>query len=291
MRVALIWLCVPLLGAGCVSRLIVEVDAEGGQSDGREAGDETTAADETTADETTAGDESSAPPADSGTAPPPVQRGKIYVNSSDTLFTFDPDTISLARVGPFVLEDGSGASVTDIAIDSAGLLYAVSSGGLYVCDPQSVACTPLGTTTANSAGFAEFGALDPSDDVLVLVEGSDVVHVAVRADGTETSRIGSLSPYASSGDVMPWGGSRMLLSSPAGGDGDVLVVFDAATAEILEVGARIPALSYGLAGHDDEVWVFTDLGEVMRVSAAGEVVEEARAQERFWGAATHPDSR
>ncbi len=207
-----------------------------------------------------------------------------------TLFAFDPVSLTLAQLGRFTFDDGGAASVTDIAIDRDGLLYALSAGTLYVCDPVSVECTPQGPSSANSAGFAEFGALDPDDDVLVLVEGSEVVHVRVGEDGTDITVVGTLEGYSSSGDVMPLGGTTMLLSSPNAG-GDLLVAFDAATAESLGPLTNLPSLSYGLAGFGGDVWVFTDLGEVLRVDEDWSVQSMVRVDVRLWGAATHPESR
>ena len=53
----------------------------------------------------------------------------------------------------------------------------------------------------------------------------------------------------------------------------------------------MPALSYGLAGFGGEVWVFTDLGEILRVDDDGLAQSVLRVDLRLWGAATHPDSR
>lgn len=267
---------------GCVERLITGEDYDGGQSGSQEGGEDESSSGEE--DDSSSGDELPTPP------PPPVARESIYVNSSDTLFAFDPVSLSLAQLGRFTFDDGGTASVTDIAIDRNGLLYALSAGMLYVCDPVSVVCTPKGPSSANSAGFAEFGALDPDEDVLVLVEGSDVVHVRLGDGGTEATVVGSLEGFTSSGDVMPFGGSLMLLTTPSG-VADILIAFDAATAEFVRSVAVVPALSYGLAGFGGDIWVFTDVGEVLRVHEDGFVEQVSRFDLRFWGAATHPDSR
>ncbi|MGH1348329.1 MAG: hypothetical protein ACRBN8_42645 [Nannocystales bacterium] len=278
MRLAVLVL---LLTTGCVERLITEQDSDGGQSGSQDGGE----------DGESSGDESSGAVDERPPPTPPVLREAIYVNSGDTLFSFDPVSLTLAQLGRFTFDDGGAASVTDIAIDRHGLLYALSAGMLYVCDPVSVVCTPRGPSSANSAGFAEFGALDPEDDVLVLVEGNEVVQVRVHEGGTETTVAGTLQGFSSSGDVMPFGGSTMLLSSTSS-VGDQLVAFDAATAEVLGPPiATLPLLSYGLAGFAGQVWVFTDLGEILRVDGDGGVQAMTRVDVRLWGAATHPDSR
>lgn len=280
MRVGLLFL---VFLTGCVERLITGEDYDGGQSGSQEGGEEESSSGDE--DGSSSGDELPPQP------PPPVARESIYVNSSDTLFAFDPVSLNFVQLGRFTFEDGAAASVTDIAIDRNGLLYALSVGTLYVCDPLSVVCTPKGPSAANSAGFAEFGALDAENDVLVLVEGREVVHVRVTEQGTDITLAGTLQGYSSSGDVMPLGGSTMLLSSTSS-EGDVLVAFDAATAEVLGPPvASLPLLSYGLAGFGGEVWVFTDLGEILRIGENGFAEPMTRVDLRLWGAATHPDSR
>ena len=280
-RLGLAW----LLLTGCTQRVVhLAETALGGADEG----------DDAPGTSSSSGGEASSAAETSGLPPPgpgPVELDTIYVNSGDSLFTFVPQTNTFERVGPFVLEDGSAASVTDIAIDRFGYLYAVSVGALYVCDPETVTCERIGTTSANSAGFVEFGALSPTDDVLILVEGSDVVQVVVREGGADVVRVGTLEGYSSSGDVMPLGGTLMLLSSPAPGGGDVLVAFDASNAEIVGEVAELPPLTYGLAGFAGEVWGFTDRGQIVFVDDSGLAVEVGRTDVRLWGAATHPDSR
>lgn len=274
-----------LLLVGCTQRVVAAPTAGQGAED--EGDDAPASTSSSGGDDDTSSSAGGIDP----TAPGPVELDTIYVNSGDTLFTFVPQTNTFTRVGPFVLEDGSAASVTDIAIDRLGLLYAVSEGTLYRCDPNTVVCDPIGASSANSAGFAEFGALSPTDDVLILVEDSDVVHVVVHEDSIDVIRVGTLEGYSSSGDVMPLGGTLMLLSSPTPGDADVLVAFDASNAQVVGELAELPPLTYGLAGFGGEVWGFTDRGQIVHVDDSGQAVEVGRTDARLWGAATHPDSR
>ncbi len=273
-----------LLLSGCVERLIQGEDRDGGHAESAEA----TGVDSSS----TAAESSGETGIPDGPDTTPVEQDLIYVNSPDTLYTFDPAAFALSPVGPFVLEDGSAASVTDIAVDRFGLLYAVSVGTLYVCDPRTVVCAPQGFSSANSAGFAEFGALADAHDVLVLVEGSTIVHVHIRDGGIDTVTAGTIDGYSSSGDVIALQGREMLLSSPSpDGGGDVLVPFDAETGAVVGGVTRLPANAYGLARFHNEVWVFTDFGEIFFIDAGGEAVEVGRAEVPLWGAAVHPSAR
>ena len=114
----------------------------------------------------------------------------------------------------------------------------------------------------------------------------------VRGAGVETVEAGTIDGYASSGDVIALLGREMLLSSPnPGGAGDVLVPFDAETGAVVGGVIPLPALSYGLARFHNEVWGFTDLGEVFFIDDGGQTIEVGRTDLRLWGAAVHPSAR
>lgn len=284
-----------LLGSGCVERLIVERDAGAGFDSGDERGmpdddDAQDCADRDDCDGDGVPDVEDPVP-DDPDGPGPVEVSRMYFNSPEALFRFDPATNTLERLGPFVLDDGTAASVTDIAIDRFGLLYAVSTGTLYVCDPVSVVCTPLGPEDADSAGFTSFSALEEDDDTLVVVADSEVRRVDVVDGRAEPTVLFDLGVWSSSGDVTAYGDTQMLLSSPSPfGVGDVLLPFDVRSGEVFEPIADAPFNTYGLTTYEQVVWAVTDAGEILRLGPEG-LESIGRTEHRFWGAATHPDAR
>ena len=283
-----------LLCSGCVERLIVEGDADGGFGSGDDQGQPEDDADDCVDADDCDGDgvpDADDPVPDDPGGPGPVEVSRMYFNTPEALFRFDPATNTLERIGPFVLDDGSAASVTDIAIDRFGLLYAVSTGTLYVCDPVTVVCTPLGSEAADSAGFTPFGVLESDDDTLVVVAQSEVRRIDVVDGRAEPTVLFDVAPFSSSGDVTAFGDTQMLLSSPdPGGGGDVLVPFDVVTGELFPPIALTPANTYGLTTYEEVVWAVTDFGEILRLGPTG-LESVGRTQNRFWGAATHPDAR
>jgi len=222
--------------------------------------------------------------------PGPARADVIYVNTPDSLYMFDPKTLAFEAVGPFVLNGIPLNAVVDIAIDRFGLLYALTSSSLYACDPTTVACWYVADTTANSAGFVPAGVADPIDDVLVVVEGSTVVQIALRGNSAERIEIGSLGGYSSSGDVAHLADGRTLLTSPSAGD-NIVIAFDPATANVLEVVGTVAGstAAWGLASFDGRVFVFDDSGSIFEfdpTTAATTALPNTGAQ--LWGAASHP---
>ncbi len=272
-----------------MSRLIVDGgDFDGDGADGS-GGDGDCSLDGTSCD--TSGSEDDESGSGSPELPPPVRADRIYVNSGDGLYTFDPRTTAFEAVGPFVLEGGGVASVTDIAVDRSGLLYAVSQGAMYVCDPNTVVCDAIGHSSANSAGFASPGVLDPQREVLVVVEGSEVVHLRIDDGGVERFEAGSLATHSSSGDVAELSPGRMLLTSPGSGQ-DLLISFDARDGgDVEELGFGPPNI-YGLAIFGGDIWGFDDAGQILRFDPElASFRPVARVEARLWGAAGHPNAR
>jgi hypothetical protein len=217
----------------------------------------------------------------------------VYVHSPTTLYTFDPRTLSFELVGPFVVDGGGAPQTTDIAIDRFGVLYAVTFFQLHACDPATAECWPLGPLATNSLGFVPFGAVDDDDDVLVTVAGSTFTQVALAGPNASEMPLGTVSPYSSSGDVTSVRGGSILFTSPWPSGVDAIVQVDPSNGSVLtEVGAAEGSSSaFGLAGFDDELYIFDQLGQVSRFDPLTRGAEfTTLGPEGWWGAATHPDA-
>jgi len=216
----------------------------------------------------------------------------VYVHSPTTLYTFDPRTLSFELVGPFVV-DGGAPQPTDIAIDRFGVLYAVTFSALHACDPATAECWALAPLATNSLGFVPFGAVDDDDDVLVTVAGSTFTQVALAGPNATAIPLGTVSPHSSSGDVASTRGGSVLFTSPSPTGVDAIVQVDPGNGSVLtEVGAAEGSSSaYGLAGFDDELYIFDQLGQVSRFDPlSGGATFTTLGPEGWWGAAAHPDA-
>ena len=216
----------------------------------------------------------------------PVRTDVIYVHDGSTLSTFDPLTYQTATVGPFL----AVGSVLDIAIDRFGLLYAVDSSGLYICDPETVECDRLGDVPANSLGFVPAGILDPVDDVLLSISGNRVIHALLQGPSVTVVEVGTVGgPYSSSGDVAALPDGRVVFTSPDLEGSDVIVELDPATGAA--IGELAPAHSdtWGLAVWGGILWAFDAAGTARRYDPVTFAPEDvARLLFSVYGAAAHP---
>jgi hypothetical protein len=310
-------LSLALLAGACVSRLIVDEDgvADGGQ-DGRsddDAGDGDHDDDEddgVSFSDSGIGDlpdecdvESHDQDCDSdglpdGDDPMPedpngagaARTDVIYVHSGYTLWTFDPLTFDADIVGDFEIEGDDGGQILDIAIDRFGLLYAANFGGVYVCDPDSVVCSPLGNISTNSLGFVPAGILDPVDDVLMAVAGNRVIHAILAGPAVTIVDVGEVdSPYASSGDVAALPDGRVVFTSPSPAGDDVVVVVDPATAAVESQLAPARPSTWGLATWGGALWAFDAQGTVRRYDPVTFAPQDVTfVPVGVYGAAAHP---
>ena len=117
---------------------------------------------------------------------PDVDRGPtkaIWVNTTDALFRFDPDTHGLTKVAAF----GCAADlVFDIAVDESDRMFGVTSLGLVAIDPQTAACTAIaGGVYPHAIAFIPKGTVDFTREVLVGYNAAQYVRID-EATGTIT---------------------------------------------------------------------------------------------------------
>jgi hypothetical protein len=217
----------------------------------------------------------------------------IYAHSPATLYTFHPGTLSFELVGPFVVDGGGAPQVTDIAIDRFGVLYAVTFGELHACDPASAECWMLGPLPTNSLGFAPIGSVQGDDDTMITVAGSTFVQVALVGPSATEIRLSSVQPYSSSGDVTSLRDGTTLFTSPSPSGVDAIVQVDPANGGVLgeRTAADGSSAAYGLATFADHLYIFDQLGQILRFDPlTGGVEFTTLGPEGWWGAATHPDA-
>lgn len=215
----------------------------------------------------------------------------MYAHSSSTLYTVDPrGTLEVEIVGGFAVSDGTLPALTDIAIDRFGVLYGITFGELFACDPDTAECWRLATLPTNSLGFVPMGVIDDDDDTLVTLAGSAWTHVALRGAEATPSVVADVSPYSSSGDIVATPSGRTLFTSPSPSGFDVVVAIDAASGAIeSELAGTGTSGAYGLATFAGDIWIFDQLGQISRLDEASGAVEwVASYPDAWWGAAARP---
>jgi hypothetical protein len=224
-----------------------------------------------------------------------VSPESIYPHTATGLFRFQVNSLAIDAVGTFTFDQESG-NVTDIAIDQYGVLYAITSSNLFVCQPDSADCRFIATLPDFSIGltFVPPGTLG-TRDVLVGTGDSDWYRMDVSNGTVVSTSLGAFDGdgTTSSGDGFSIQGLGTFVSVNLGGDPDQdsIVQVDAATGqiqrEILTFDDGQPhSRVYGLAGWTDGfIYGFDASGDILRVDVtAGSYEVLQSTPHSWWGA-------
>ena len=229
--------------------------------------------------------------ADPGT-PPPGNGATTYVyaHTSSTLYRVDPDTLAITQVGDFVWSNGSD-SMTDIAIDKAGVIIGVSATSVYRVDPSNAHAMRLSnglTGLFNGLSFVPAAMLNQTgDDVLVATRNQDGAVFRVDPMTGQTTQIGDMgSSFSSSGDLVAIAGFGTVQTADNGLSPDRLVTLAPQTFAATPVGTDIGFGDiWGLAYWKNKIFGFTDSGEFVLIDPAtgkGTLVQSGGPA--WWGA-------
>jgi hypothetical protein len=202
----------------------------------------------------------------------------VYAHSDDTLYTVDPTTRNVVRVGSFAFPtDGRMHTMTDLAVDAMGRITGVTQDALYTIDPMSARCTLIrALPTTNTRVFVGLswlpvGALDPAAEVLV---GGATDGTLWRIDATtgQTRMVGTLpSGWGISGDLVSIRGAATYAtvrrtSGTSTTDTLVTLTFGSGVTmrTIGEVGFRS---LYGLGYWRQTLYGFSRAGELIAIAA------------------------
>ncbi len=203
----------------------------------------------------------------------------VYVNTSTTLFSYDPATGRSTRIGDFAERGRTiDGGMTDIAIDLGGIMYGGSFTSLYYINPTTAECTFV-------------ASLDDEMTGLTFVSDGRLVGAGSAVSFVDT-RTGALTPlvpageYDTSGDIigLPDG---MLYWSTTGGD--VLIQVDPDTGTTRRRGSIGVSGVFGLGYAYGEFLGFTSSGRVIVMDeASGHTSENEALAGTWWGATTNP---
>jgi hypothetical protein len=226
------------------------------------------------------------PPIDE-TGLPPVATAPLYAHTSNTLFSVEPEAPwTHLRVGAFV--DGSGVPVTDItdvAIDTDGIMYAVSFDKLYTVNPENGQVNEVGV-----AGPEDLNALTfLADGTLLAGGGSNLYQVDPSTGGF--TQISSIGDWSFAGDMvgLPDGLLYCAMSNESSGWESALVIYDIDRQTILHTGNTGTGSMYGFAYADGTLFGFNADGEILTIDqSSGHATRVADTNEIWWGATTNP---
>ena len=217
----------------------------------------------------------------------------VYAQTATALYALDVKSLRLNLVADFSFDTDGNHQVTDIAIDRAGVLWAITFNTLWVCHPQRGECRAqarLPFTNFNGLTFLPGSLFEEPRDVLV---GIDIPGSWRRLDlfrgEIVDELLGSYPDETSSGDAFSIEevGSYAAVKR-SGAAGDVIIKItgtnprEIADVVVLDGYQKI----YGLAGWRGSLFAFDETGVVIMIKLDTlEIRALSVQQERWWGAA------
>lgn len=211
------------------------------------------------------GDATAADTAVNDTATPPVQGlGAIFAHTSSVLYRLENKQFS--KVGTFQFNKAPG-SVTDIALDDGGALFAVTFNDVFQCDKSNAKCTWLAALPQqfNGLTFVAKDVVVAGKAALIGIANSgDWNLIEVSAGVAKVKKLGSYGGYASSGDAFSVEGVGTYATVKGGfGGSDKLVEVNPATGSVTKVvGDTGVSDLWGVAWQAGTLYGFTSAGPV-----------------------------
>ncbi len=218
--------------------------------------------------------------------------GYVYAHTSGQLYTMDVFSYDVALVGGFTFDQSPG-SVTDIAIDRWGVLYAITFNDLFVCNPQSAACYYLADLPQSFNGLTMVppGVLDPDDDTLIGIANTGAWYkITVVGMQAQLFQIGQYGAgMTSAGDVFSIEGEGTFgaVNKPGVNNGNVIVESDPLSGMVIDELATAVGYTtiYGLAGWQDIIFAFNSGGQIVSIDPLdGTVMLIKSTPQSWWGA-------
>ncbi|NCG18583.1 MAG: hypothetical protein GWP91_06185 [Rhodobacterales bacterium] len=191
----------------------------------------------------------------------------VYPNTSNALYTFNVIQHTLSLVGSFT---GGISSVTDLAIDQYGVLYAMDWYSLYVCRPDTAECryqADLPSLTSNGMTFVPPGTVFPDRDALIAV-GNDGSWNLLERTGQQivATSLGSYgSGVLSSGDAYSMSGIGTWATVISSSNDSIIEVDPLTGAQIGVLGSAPSAGIWGVAGWGTDMFLFDSSGDIYSV--------------------------
>jgi hypothetical protein len=225
---------------------------------------------------------------DDGDRPGRASPDTIYAHGPNTLFEFSVGTQAVTLVGNFTFDSNSG-SITDIAIDRHGVLYAVTFVDAFVCHPQQAECWHIGRLTGSHNGLSFVPSNVPGDPELLAGIANSGTWTAYEGVpfSLNARPLGAYSGGAgSSGDVYHINGIGTFGAVTGMGSGATIVETDN-VGGILRTISNLDSVGgvYGLAGWDDYIYAFTSSGQVIAIDPiTGQDLSVSSGHGSWWGA-------
>jgi hypothetical protein len=224
---------------------------------------------------------------------PALDDVRVFAHTATTLYSVDPRTYTVTRVGDFVFSD-DGSQMTDLAINADGAAWGITFNALYRVDLVTARCTflaPFAGAMFNGLSFVPGTEFEPGERLVAANRNGAVVRVdtatgAIRQIGVYGPDIGSSGDLVSVVD----GGTFATIVDLNVGFGEEPVEYlariDPTNGRATRIGPTGVTRTWGVGYWRGIVFGFTEGGAVVTLdTATGRATEVARNNVAWWGAA------
>ncbi len=214
-----------------------------------------------------------------------VATTQIYSHSSTALYTVDPDTLVLTKVGDFDTPE----TMADIAVDKDGNVFGLSHEQIFRINNETAAVDKLGNLDGSvSYNGMSFVPNPDNDEEEVLVAVSAGGEVSIIDPQTGSARVvGSYgSNIGSSGDIVYVQGFGTVATVFQNGvSRTALASIDPITFRATIIGVTNHTGIWGIGFWGDTVYGFTSIGEIIGIDPeTGSSWEIQKNNEKWYGA-------
>lgn len=231
------------------------------------------------------GDEVDAPRGGDGVTPAPVRvdqpvpagrepRLRILVNTPYELYQVDPVSFDVTRLGAFAFPPGEAESITDVAMDRRGRMWAIGFTAVYRVDPVTLACTLLARhpgRALNALSILTASMVTDEREVPdVLLAGEAFSRNIYRVDPATGALevVGDLGGNLGSGGDLTWapGVGAVMIVTDAVGTYEGIAALAPRTFTATPIGPGWPFRRVrGLTYLPDGLLGVSELGELIRI--------------------------
>jgi len=209
----------------------------------------------------------------------------IYAHTETELYTLDPTTLALAKIGKFGWPASVGSdSMTDLAVSRSGVMLGISFSRVYAVNPLTAACTAL-ASLPESFNALSFTPVAEGGELLLAGAAAGVLYVLDPLTGA-AAPVGSYGGgLGSSGDIVSVKGFGTVATVTMSQGSDLLATIDPKTGAATVIGTIGYPGVYGLGYWKDTLYGFASSGMVFAIdvkTGAGTLLHATSAS--FWGA-------
>lgn len=211
----------------------------------------------------------------------PAATEVMYLHTSNLLYSWDEDG-NIDTVGQFYIQDDYAPSITDLAIDLSGKMYAVSNSGLYQVDPNDARLEFVCDMDQYLVGltFLADGRLLAAGDSILWVDPNSCARAVFVAE----------EEYQTSGDIVGLPDGNLYWTVRGNGGGDELVRVNGITGETEYIGVIGTTNLWGVGYFNDVLYGFSSAGTIVHIdpNTAYAFHEEQTQGQYWWGATSNP---